>query len=182
MSHEGLSAANDVEKGLLNGDPDGFTFVLGFDDLLFQFVEPFTAFEDFTYTLVATNENAALGVLGGVARVDSDTLPLLVELGATEQDGKPLLELRTPADHHGVATFGDGRAAFYLVGPVGIVVLTRGQTLCDQTLCDHHNVSDTSCYELFLRFSEKYLEIPKNSTIFVPENDKDENNIQKYIG
>ena len=34
----------------------------------------------------------------------------------------------------------------------------------------------------FLRISEKYLEFPKNSSIFVPKNDKDENNIQKYIG
>ena len=36
--------------------------------------------------------------------------------------------------------------------------------------------------ELFLRFSEKYLEFPKFSAIFVPKNNKDENNIQKYIG
>ena len=37
-------------------------------------------------------------------------------------------------------------------------------------------------YDSILRFSEKYLEIPKNSTKFVPKNNKDENNIQKYIG
>ena len=37
-------------------------------------------------------------------------------------------------------------------------------------------------YDPILRFSEKHLEIPKNSTIFVPKNNKDENNIQKYIG
>ena len=105
----------------LDGNPDGFIAGFGIDDLLFEFVEPFAAFEDFTYTLVAAYEDAALGVLGGVARMDSDALPLLVELWATEQDGKPLLELRTPADDYSIATFGDGRATFYLVGTVGVV-------------------------------------------------------------
>lgn len=37
-------------------------------------------------------------------------------------------------------------------------------------------------YRAFLRFSEKYLEFPNNIAIFVPKNNKDENNIQKYIG
>ena len=37
-------------------------------------------------------------------------------------------------------------------------------------------------YDSILRFSEKHLEIPKNSAIFVPKNNKNENNIQKYIG
>ena len=37
-------------------------------------------------------------------------------------------------------------------------------------------------YDSILRFFEKHLEIPKNNTIFVPKNNKDENNIQKYIG
>ena len=106
---------------LFDSQPDGFTFILGLDDLLFELVEPFAAFEDFTYTLVATYEDTALGVLDGVARMDADALPLLVELWATEQDGKPLLELWTPADDYGIATFGDGRATFYLVGTVGIV-------------------------------------------------------------
>ena len=33
-SHEGLSAANDEGEGLLDGNPYGFAFVLGFDDFL----------------------------------------------------------------------------------------------------------------------------------------------------
>ena len=37
-------------------------------------------------------------------------------------------------------------------------------------------------YRAFLRISEKYLEFPKNSTIFVPKNNKNKNNIQKYTG
>ena len=105
----------------LDGEPDGLITGFGIDDLLFEFVEPFAAFEDFTYTLVAAYEDAALGVLGGVARMDSDALPLLVELWATEQDGKPCLELWTPRDHYGIATFGDGRATFYLVGSVVVL-------------------------------------------------------------
>ena len=105
----------------LDGNPDGFIAGFGIDDLLFEFVEPFAAFEDFTYTLVATYEDAALGVLGGVARMDADALPLLVEFRATEQDGKPHLKLRTPRDHYGVAAFWDGRSAFYFVSTVGIV-------------------------------------------------------------
>ena len=36
------------DQGLLDGQPDGFTFVFGLDDLLFEFVEPLAAFEDFT--------------------------------------------------------------------------------------------------------------------------------------
>ena len=106
---------------LFDSQPDGFVTGFGLDDLLFELVEPFAAFEDFTYTLVATYEDTALGVLDGVTHVDADALPLLVELRATEQDGKPLLELWTPADDYGITTFGDGRAAFYLVGTVGIV-------------------------------------------------------------
>ena len=43
------------------------------------------------------------------------------EFRNTKQDGKPLLELWREGDDYGVATFGDGRAAFYLVGTVGVV-------------------------------------------------------------
>ena len=38
------------------------------------------------------NEDAAFGVCGGVARMDSDALPFAVELRATKQDGKPYTE------------------------------------------------------------------------------------------
>ncbi len=95
-------------EGLLDGQPDGFSFVLGFDDLLFEFVEPLAAFEDLAYQLVATHEDAALGVLGGIAHVDADALEEVVEVGATEKDREPHLELRTPSYHYGVAAFRDG--------------------------------------------------------------------------
>ena len=74
----------------LDGDPDGLTPTLGLDDFLFQAVNPDTAVEHFADFTILANEDAALGVLGGVARMDADAL----ELRHTEQDGKPLLELR----------------------------------------------------------------------------------------
>ena len=88
-----ISVSPDLRE-LLNGDPDGLTFVLGFDDLLLQAVEPDAAVEDFADFTVLAYEDAAFGVCGGVAGMDADALPLAVELRATEQDGKPLLELR----------------------------------------------------------------------------------------
>jgi hypothetical protein len=68
----------------LDGQPDGFIAGFGFDDLLFEFVEPFARFQDLAYQLVATYEDAALGILGGVAHVDADTLEEVVESGTTE--------------------------------------------------------------------------------------------------
>ena len=44
-----------------------------------------------------------------------------LEFRDTEQNGKPLLELRRERDDYCIATFRDGRAAFYLVGTVGVV-------------------------------------------------------------
>ena len=80
--------------------------------------------------------------------MDADALPLLVELRATEQDGKPHPEFRTPRDHYGVATFGDGRAAFHLVGPVGIVApsgfegVTEILVFCSGQVFVHHLLAD----------------------------------------
>ena len=101
----------------LDGDPDRLAPVLGLHDFLLQLVEPFTAIEHFADFSVLAYEDAALGVFGGVAGMDADALPLAVEIGATEQDGEPLLELWLIGDDHGIAAFGDGRAAFHLVGP-----------------------------------------------------------------
>ena len=144
---------------LFDGQPDGFTFILGLDDLLFELVEPFAAFEDFTYTLVATYEDTALGVLGGVARMDADALPLLVEFRATEQDGKPHLKLRTPRDHYGVAAFWDGRSAFYFVSTVGIVAPSGFEGVAEICVClawailIHHLLTDVEVtYRVGLAF------------------------------
>ena len=111
MSH---IRAIERDQGLLDGQPDGFTFVFGLDDLLFEFVEPLAAFEDLAYQLVATDEDAASGVGGGIAHVDADALEEVVEVGATEKDGKPHLKLRTPSNHYGVTTFRDGERLQFL--------------------------------------------------------------------
>ena len=49
--------------------------------------------------------------------MDADAL----KLWYSEQDGQPLLHLRTPRDDHSVAVFGDSRAAFHLIRPVLVV-------------------------------------------------------------
>ena len=118
----------------LDGDPDRLAPVLGLHDFLLQLVEPFTAIEHFADFSVLAYEDAALGVFGGVAGMDADALPLAVEIGATEQDGEPLLELRTPRDDHGIAAFGDGRAAFHLVGPVLVVAPCGFQRVAEITV------------------------------------------------
>ena len=56
-----ISVSPDLRE-LLNGDPDGLTFVLGFDDLLLQAVEPDAAVEDFADFTVLAYEDAAFGV------------------------------------------------------------------------------------------------------------------------
>ena len=84
-----ISVSPDLRE-LLNGDPDGLTFVLGFDDLLLQAVEPDAAVEDFADFTVLANEDTAFGVCGGVAGMNADA----IEFRHTQQDGKPLLELR----------------------------------------------------------------------------------------
>lgn len=66
----------------LDGDPDRLTSVFGLDDFLFQAVNPDAAVEHFADLSVLADEDAALGVLGSIARVDADALPLLVELRA----------------------------------------------------------------------------------------------------
>ena len=59
--HSMLSVSPDL-RDLLNGDPDGFTFVLGFNDLLFEAVNPDAAVEDFADFAVLAYEDAAFGV------------------------------------------------------------------------------------------------------------------------
>ena len=75
---------------------------------MFEFIKPLAGFEDLAYQLVATYEDAALGVLGGVAHVDADALEEVVEVGATEKDRESHLELWTPRNHYGVTAFWDG--------------------------------------------------------------------------
>ena len=81
---------------------------------MFEFIEPLAAFEDLADKLVATYEDAALGVFGGIAHVDADALEKVVEVGATEQDREPHLELRTPSDDYRVAAFRYGEGLQFL--------------------------------------------------------------------
>ena len=46
----------------LDGDPDGFTLVFGFDDFLFEAVNPDAAVEDFADFAVLSYQDAAFGV------------------------------------------------------------------------------------------------------------------------
>ena len=73
----------------LDGDPDRLTSVFGLHDFLLQAMNPDAGVEHFADLTVLAHEDAALGVFGGVARMDADAL----ELRHAEQDGKPLLEL-----------------------------------------------------------------------------------------
>lgn len=107
-SHGGLSAANVVERLYIIVSHTASPSVFGFDNLLFELVEPLARFEDFTYSLVAAYEDAACGVGGGVAHVNTDALEETVEVGAAEKHREPHLELRTPSDDYGVTAFWDG--------------------------------------------------------------------------
>ena len=102
---------------LLNGQPDCFTFVLGLDDFLFQAVNPDAAVEHFADFAVLAYEDAAFGIFRAVAGMDADAL----KFWHSEQDGKPLFELRTPRDHHSIAAFRNRRATFHFIRPVLVV-------------------------------------------------------------
>ena len=79
---------------LADGDPDGLTPTLGFDDFLFEAVNPDAAVEDFANFAVLAYEDAAFGVFRAVACMDADAF----EFRDTEQDGKNFgLQLMTTA-------------------------------------------------------------------------------------
>ena len=93
-----------AQRILLDGDPHGFTFVLGLDDFLFQTVDPDARVEDFADFAVLAYEDAAFGVFRAVARMDADAF----KLRYAEEDGKPSLELRRVRDDYCVTAFRDG--------------------------------------------------------------------------
>ena len=51
-----------LKRGLTDGDPDSFAFVLGFDDFLLEAVNPDAAVEHFADLAVLTYEDAAFGI------------------------------------------------------------------------------------------------------------------------
>ena len=68
---------------LSDRQPDALASVFGLDDLLFQPVQPDTRVNHLPHELVLAYEDAAFGVVRGVARMDADAF----ELRYTEQDG-----------------------------------------------------------------------------------------------
>jgi len=106
---------------LLNGNPHALATFLGLDDFLLQAVQPDVRVEHLAHFAVLAHEDAPFGVFRAAAFVYADALPFAVEIGPAKQNGQPLFELRTPGNHHRIAPFGDGRAAFHLVGAVFVV-------------------------------------------------------------
>ena len=89
---------------LFDGDPDGFAFVLGGDDFVLEALKPDVGVEYHALLQVLTHEDAAFGVVRGVARVDADA----AEHGDAKEDGQPFLHFRRERDDYGVAAFGNG--------------------------------------------------------------------------
>ena len=83
-------------------------------DDLHQAVEGAAAVVDAAHLGVAAYEDAALGVLGGVAAVDADA----VVVGHADEQGQPTFELWAHHHHHGVVAFGNGGLALGLAASV----------------------------------------------------------------
>ena len=89
---------------LFDGDPDGFALGFGGDDFVLEALKPDVGVEHHALLQVLAYKDATFGVVAGVASMDADA----AEHGDTKEDGEPLLHLRTPRNHYGVAPFGDG--------------------------------------------------------------------------
>ena len=83
-------------------------------DGLHQAVEGAAAVGDAAHLGVAAHEDAALGVLGGVAAVDAD--PLVV--GHADEQGQPTVEAWAKRYYYGITAFGDGGLALGLAASV----------------------------------------------------------------
>lgn len=83
-------------------------------DGLQQAVEGAAAVVDSAHLGVAAHEDAALGVLGGVAAVDADA----VVVGHADEQGQPTFELWAHRHHDRIAAFGNGGLALGLAAAV----------------------------------------------------------------
>ena len=72
-----------VKNYLPNGDPHGFAFIFGFYDFVLEALEPDVGVEHHALLQVLTHEDAAFGVVRGVASMDADA----AEHGDTKEDG-----------------------------------------------------------------------------------------------
>ena len=94
-------------------DEHGLALVAAADEL-HEAVEGAAAVGDLAHLGVAAHEDAAFGVLGGVAAVDADA----AVAGHADEQRKPALEPWTHRHHHGVTAFGDGGLALGLAAAV----------------------------------------------------------------
>ena len=83
-------------------------------DDLHQTVEGAAAVGDFADLSVSAYEDAALGILGGVAAMDADALVV----GHADEQRKPALEPWAHRHHYRVTAFGDGGLALGLAAAV----------------------------------------------------------------
>ena len=87
-----------------DGNPDAFSLILCRLDAIHQTMEPDTGVHHHTYYLVFTHQDAALGIVGIVAGMNSDAL----ETGNTLHIQQPLLESGRLGDEHTIRAFRDG--------------------------------------------------------------------------
>ncbi len=78
-----MQTESDKRFVLLDGDPDGFAFVFGGDDFVLEALKPDVGVEHHALLQVLTYEDAAFGVVAGVAGVNADA----AEHGDTKEDG-----------------------------------------------------------------------------------------------
>ena len=83
-------------------------------DDLHQTIEGAAAVGDFADLSVSAHEDAALGVLGGVAAMDADA----TVVGHADEQGQPALESWAHRHHYRVTAFGDGGLALGLAAAV----------------------------------------------------------------
>ena len=94
--------------------PDGFAFFFGRDNLLFQFVEPFSRLQDLSDYLVTSDEDAPLRVLWLVARMDADALPKAVKTAVTRYQRQLRFIPWAVGHRNPVLSFGNGTRFYCL--------------------------------------------------------------------
>ena len=78
-----MQTESDKRFVLLDGDPDGFAFVFGFYDFVFEALKPEVGVEHHALLQVLAYEDATFGVVAGVSSVDADA----AEHGDAKEDG-----------------------------------------------------------------------------------------------
>ena len=90
-----------------DSNPDTFPLILRCHDAIHQTMEPDTGVHHHTLQLILTHQDAALGIVGIVAGMDTDAL----ETGNTLHIRQPLLESGRLGDKYTIRTLGDGGVA-----------------------------------------------------------------------